>query len=177
MDNTRLRQLTAEADTRNSARTKSLLTFEAVHKVMVLFDDADYEGIVPFLSQLESSGRKVRAWSFSPDYDPAVDARFDRSYRMFVMSKRHFDSKGLPLQWVERDFRSWDAELLIDLSRRENPVTEYFAATSSASFKIGLKTSVPSRYELVFDVSHSQGDISQHVSRLMVYYRSLKPAE
>lgn len=172
-----LRQLTKESDRNNASRSKSLLTFDKVSKVTVLFDTKDYEGVVPFITQLESQGKQVRAWSFSRSYNPAKDYKIDRSYKMFVINRHHFDGKRLLLKWVNVDFHSWGADLLIDLSHRDNPVTEYLASASRAVFKIGLKAVPAQRYELVCEVKQAKGDIYSFASQLMTYYQSIKPDE
>ena len=160
---------TLREDQANRGLAKHPRPLSEVRSVAVLFDAADYAQLADVTASLTDRGIRVRAWSFQRKYSPV----FDRSYEMFVLNGRHIGRRHRLPDWAVNDFLYYEPDLLVDLSRRENPLTDYLAALSKAPFKIGFKKDVPERYGLIYDVQRSRLPLADNARELFRYYEAV----
>ena len=149
---------------------KQLTEYSRVNRVTVLCDLADFEVVDGMVRGLEADGKEVRVWSFSE----LTDSGLELPAAWKVLNNKQLNFFFVPGKELMAEFAGFDSELLLDLSRRPNPVLEYLEVCSPSGFKAGFKTDRPSRYDFVLTVPEGEGDLAQNAGTLLFYLKGLR---
>ncbi|MBQ9202131.1 MAG: hypothetical protein IJ154_07175 [Bacteroidales bacterium] len=155
---------------RRSRRSRRWMEYRAVGRVAMLFDYADYAQAMDIKAELEADGKQVRAWSWAEV--EMNDTAWSPSIRM--LNDSHLNFFFLPRKYIMDDYLGYPADLLLDLSQRSNPLTEYLTACSPAGFRAGFKVAYPKIYDFVLDIRPTAYDLSENAGDLLFYLRNLK---
>ncbi len=155
---------------RAGGRVKELKSFGQVCRIAMLFDAADYVQAMAFKEELEAMGKKLRVWTYaeveSPEWEYAPEKRF--------ITRKHLDFLYRPKKLIVDDYQGFPADMLMNLSHEDNPILDYLASLSPATFRVSFKASLAKDYDFVLAFPEDSTDFKGNAESLLFYLKNLR---
>jgi hypothetical protein len=158
------------AKKKSTARKSRYCSLYEATTFLMTFNIKDKEDILPCVEQLKELQKDINISLFIPKkMKTAVEA--DPAW--LQVKEEEFGPNGLPLSSVSEQFNAFPADILIDLTRKEDYAMHYLELLHPASFKIGNKSSLRD----LFDLTIPKGDedtIPQFFQHILFYLRTIR---
>lgn len=144
-------------------------SLEDARQILVLFDADDREVVEACLSSLRKLNKHIDVCVYvSGDMIPQMDP----SYHI-ISAKNDLDMWYTPKAEVKEKFRSYAADILIDLTRSNNYAMQYLLLQHPATFKVGVRNSELDLYDLTISVTENT-DMKHLFGHILFYLQTIR---
>lgn len=150
-------------------RRSHFRSLEDARHILVLFDAADREVVEACLPSLRKLNKHIDVCAYvAGDTIPQLAP----SYHM-IAAKTDLDMWFIPKAEVQEKFRSYPADILIDLNRGNNYVMQYLMLQHPATFKVGVRSSELDLYDLTISVTENT-DMKHLFEHILFYLQTIR---
>lgn len=154
---------------RKGDRTCCFCSLKDARHILVLCNMEDKEAVEPCLKDLRKQNQHIDVCLY---VSGKPTAELNPSY-MLIQSEKDLDLWYKPKEEVVKKFNACDADLIIDLSRRNNYVMQYLLLQHPAAFKVGARNNDTDLYDLSISLTEST-DIKHLIEQLLFYLQSIR---
>ncbi len=151
-------------------RRKAFMELKDVQRIALLFDAENYDQAIAFKHELESMGKKVRAWSYAEVSMP----EWEYLPSQCLLTRKHLNFFYQPKQYIVDDYQGYPADMLLFLSLRKNLVMEYFSLLSPAPFRVSFNTARAKEYDFVLAPLSESCGLRENAESLLFYLKNLR---
>lgn len=154
---------------RDFVRAKCFKRYEDIKRVLLFFNLAQLEAVVPLVRQLEAEGKVVSGYCLDKPAkeDPALPAEFQGR------DKSTMGWFSVPKTALLERMKAFGADTLIDLSMRPTPEHGYLYFFSQAAYRVGFSLQDPSRFDLLLAIDGNH-EAPFFFQQLLFYLKSLR---
>lgn len=117
---------------------RAFLNYNAIKKVLVIFNLDDHEDVSNIVNELRKNGKKVAAWTARPKTSETVINYFPCMVRVVDPKTDMTWTQSLAKSVIEQ-FKSLEYETLIDLTTSDEPTLDYLLSMNTSRFCIGIR--------------------------------------
>lgn len=150
-------------------RRSYFCTLKEARQVLVLFDAEDRDVVEPCLETLRKLHTQINVCVYVAG---DTVAELDPSY-MVIQAKTDTDIWYMPTDEVLTKFNACNADILIDLTRRNNYVMQYLLLQHPGTFKVGARSNNLDLYDLTISVTE-EADIKQLFGHILFYLQTIR---
>lgn len=152
-----------------ATREHHFCTLEKANSILVLYEAKDSEAVEPCLETLRMMHKQVRSCVYVEGGElPEAD-----DSRLVVSKEKDLDMWYFPVEAVVRVLGEIKADLLIDLTGRDNVVMQYLLLQYTCPFKVGVKRTDLDFYDLAISVT-DKTDIEYLFGHILFYLRTIR---
>lgn len=131
-------------------REHSFLNFEAVNKVLILFDIQNWNDIIPVIDDLIQNGKQVMAWTIQPKVPKgqSYHIKFPEYVRVIDPSS-DVNWKKLLRPEIISDFDNLKYDTLLDLTLTDNDYLLFLMLKNASRFCVGLREREYKLYDFI----------------------------
>lgn len=152
----------------STQRNRDFHTLKEAHNILIFYDLKDQDKIEPCLETLRMMHKKVLVCI----YTSQTKDSFPELY-LPVNAKSDVSALGIPKEDVCNKVCNIKADLLIDLSGRNNHVMKYLMLLHPCPFKVGLKRNGQEIYDFSIVVT-DRDDIMYLFGQILFYLKTIR---
>ena len=109
--------------------------FDQIQSILVLYEMADFESLLPHIEHLKRSGKKVESFGY---VRKEVLPEVNDSYH-FIVEKTDLSVKGIPADAALQKVLACKPDVIMDLTHAGCYAMQYLLVNHPCNFKIGIK--------------------------------------
>lgn len=150
-------------------RRSSFCALEEARHILVLFNADDRDMVEPCLETLRKIHKQINVCVYvSGDTVPEMNP----SYRV-IQAKTDLDMWYIPKDEIVKKFNSNEADILIDLTRRNDYVMHYLLLQHPGTFKVGARSNELDLYDLTISLTE-EADIKHIFEHILFYLQTIR---
>ena len=150
-------------------REKRFRTYDEIHNVQLFFNMEQLVEVVSFVKQLENDGKVVMAYS----YDNKGNSVVTLPTTFHIWKKENLSFFCIPKELSLNEFKSFQADTLIDLTTTPSLIMTYLFFCSHADYRVGFRKGFPHLFDLLLEVDDKQ-DFSFFSEQLLFYLKRIR---
>lgn len=137
--------------------------------ILVLFNAEDRDIVEPCLETLRKLHKHINVCAYvGGDTLPEMDPSY-----MLIQAKTDLDMWYMPKGEIVKKFNSCGADILIDLTRRNDYAMHYLLLQHPGTFKVGARSNDLDLYDLTISVTE-EADIKQLFEHILFYLQTIR---
>lgn len=150
-------------------RQSNFCTLKDARHILVLFNAEDRDIVEPCLETLRMMHKHINVCAYvASDVVPEMNPAY-----MVIHGKTDLDLWCIPKDEMQKKFYGCDADILIDLTRRNDYVMQYLLLRHPATFKVGARSSELDLYDLTISVTE-EADIKHIFGHILFYLQTIR---
>ncbi len=152
-----------------SGRTPRFCTMDEAKDILVVFNLEDKKDVLVCLQKLKEFDKNIQACVYIPKKNKDLEPESS----WIVIQEEDSDSKGIPTEAVCNKFTSIRADILIDLTRKNNYYMHYLLLQHPSNFKVGNKSSLRAMYDMTVAATDND-DITPLFDHILFYLLTIR---
>lgn len=150
-------------------RQSYFCTLKEARQILVLFNAEDLDIVEPCLETLRMMHKQINVCVYvAGDTVPEMNPVY-----MVIHGKADLDMWYIPKHETQEKFCACNADILIDLTRRDNYVMQYLLLQHPGRFKVGAQNSELNLYDLAISVTED-ADIKHIFGHVLFYLQTIR---
>ncbi|SEG20899.1 DUF6913 domain-containing protein [Parabacteroides chinchillae] len=153
---------------KGSKRDHCFRGMKEARTVLVMYDAKDQNIIEPCLETIRMMHKQVKTFVYG-----TAETEIDSDSSVSLCAKTDLDFWGFPKESVCNKLKAINADILIDLSKPFNYVSQYLMLLHPCDFKVGIKRNEQDLYDLSISVT-SRDDIKHLFGHILFYLQTIR---
>lgn len=152
-----------------ATRTHYFRTLKKIQRILVLYNVEDQEKVEPCLETLRMMHKEVKACVYVPEGLQPLTGESD----IPIYACKDLTLWGFPSETRRRELNTYQADLLIDLSRPSCLPMQYVLLQHPCTFRVGIKRNEYDMYDMAISVT-DRDDIEYLFGHILFYLQSIR---
>jgi hypothetical protein len=154
---------------KETVRTARFCSLSDAGDVLVVFNLSDREDVLVCVEKLREFTKNIHlcAYVAKKTKEEAVNTSW------LYIFEEELDSKGIPTDSMVDRFNMLPADILIDLTRKNNYAMQYLLLKHSSLFKVGNKSFLRDMYDLTIPMT-DDADINNYFGHILYYLLTIR---
>lgn len=154
---------------RKLVRNKRFRTYDEISRVIILFNAENINDMIQVVESLENEGKTVKAYCF--DKKDFIKRELPKAFR--ILKKKDLSCLGVPKDAVIGEYRRFEADTVMDMTRITSLVMTYLFFCSEADYKVGFRKGYESFYDLLLEAD-ANCDFPFFSDKLLFYMKNIR---
>jgi sulfur transfer complex TusBCD TusB component (DsrH family) len=137
--------------------------------ILVVFSISDKKDALACLEKLREFDKNIHACV----YVSKKNKELEPENSWITILEEDFDSKGIPTESICKKFTSIPADILIDLTRKNDYAMHYLLLKHPANFKVGNKSALKDMYDMTVSAT-DENEIDPLFDHILFYLLTIR---
>jgi hypothetical protein len=158
-----------DAAKETTMRTARFCSLSDASDILVVFNVTDQNDVLICMENMHELAKNIHLCAYVPKKNKEQAVHTSWLY----IFEDELDSKGVPTDVMVDKFKTLPADILIDLTRKNNYAMQYLQLKHPSLFKVGTKSFLRDLYDLTIPMADDV-DINKYFGHVVYYLQTIR---